>query len=142
VISLLPALLLFFTKVLISEDLSFLKQHYWVPFALFGFYLIIILIYGGLILTLSSLGKGARFAGIGFFAIYVLTDLIKKILAFEPNIGVISIGADVKQIGDFIFGLPVSSSFPVWLAAVVLLLVSVFCFFVLNSQVRGTDIVK
>ena len=142
VISLLPALLLFLTKVLISENLSFLKQYYWVPFALLGFYLIITLIYGGLILALSSLGKGARFAGIGFFAIYVLTDLIKKILAFEPNIGVISIGADVKQMGDFIFGLPLSNSFPIWLTAVVLLILCVGCFFILNSQVRGTDIVK
>jgi ABC-2 type transport system permease protein len=142
IISLLPALLLFLTKVLISENLSFLKQYYWVPFALLGFYLIITLIYGGLILALSSLGKGARFAGIGFFAIYVLTDLIKKILAFEPNIGVISIGADVKQMGDFIFGLPLSNSFPIWLTAVVLLILCAGCFFILNSQVRGTDIVK
>ncbi len=142
VISLLPALLLFFTKVLISDDLSFLKQHYWVPFALLGFYLIITLIYGGLILALSAVGKGARFAGIGFFAIYVLTDLIKKILAYEPRIGIISIGADIQQMGDFLFGLPLTHAFPVWLAALVLFMLSAGCFFILNSQVCGTDIVK
>jgi len=142
VISLLPALLLFFTKVLISDDLSFLKQHYWVPLALFGFYLIITIIYGGLILALSSFGRGARFAGIGFFGIYILTNLIKKILSYEPDIGIISISADVQQMGDFIFGLPLTHSFPVWLAALVLGIVSAGCLFILNSQVRGTDIVK
>lgn len=141
-ISLIPALLLFFTKVLLSENLDFLKQYYWVPFSLTGFYLLITVVYGGLILALSSLGKGARFAGIGFFGLYILSDLVKKLLSAAPTIGAVSIGANVRQIGDYLFGHSLSYSYPTWHAAIVLLIIIFVCFFTLNLQIRGTEVVK
>ena len=79
-ISLIPALLLFLIKILLSENLDFLKQYYWLPFSLTGFYLLITVVYGGLILALSSRGKGARFAGFGCRGLYVLFERVIIIL--------------------------------------------------------------
>jgi len=138
----IPAFLLFFIKILLSDNLDFITQYYWLPLSILGYSFLIILVYGGLILALSASGKGARFAGISFFAIIGLSNLMKAILSSIPNAGAVSIGSDLKQVGNFLFKQPPSSSFSIWLALGVLMGVIVISLLILKKQVRGTEVVK
>ena len=141
-ITLLPALLLFITKILLSEKLDFLSQYFWIPFSILGYFLLIILVYGTLILALSSLGKGTRFAAISFFTIFGITDLVKKILSSIPEAGAVSLWSDLQQAGDLFFKRSPSFAFPTWLAFVVLGGVISISLLVLRMRIRGTEVVR
>ena len=141
-VTLIPALFLFLIKILLSEDLGFLGQYYWVPFSILACGGCMILIYGTLILALSSLGKGSRFAGIGFFIVIALTDLAGGILRSTPNAAAISLGSDLRRVGDFLFRLPPSHSFPVTLAAGILAAVFMLSLYILIRNVKGTEVIS
>jgi len=141
-VTFVPAVVLFVLKALMSADSAFLAEYYWIPFSAAAHFAIVVLTYGGLILALSSLGKGARFAGIGFFAILGLTGLAKEILSSVPEAGAVSIGFDIEQITRYLFGRPLSSGVPVWIAALVLAGVVATSLLVLRRQVKGTEVVQ
>ena len=141
-VTLIPALLLFIIKILLSENLNFLTQNFWIPFSILGYFILTVLVYGGLILALSSLGKGARFAGISFFAIIGFSKLVKTILSSMPNAGAVSLDSDLQQVSNFLFGQPPSFPFSTWLAFGVLVGVSIISLLILKKQIRGTEVVK
>jgi len=141
-VSFLPTFLLFCIRILVADNLDFLKQNYWVLFSISGYFILQIIVLGGLMLALSSMGKSARFAGIGFFAVLGISDIIKKIFSTVPETGAISLMADIKQIADLLFHQPPTQNFSTWLAGIALFLAVSLFFLILNYQIRGTEVVK
>ena len=79
---------------------------------------------------------------ISFFIVIGLTDLASGILHSVPNAAAISLGSDLRLLGDFLFRQPPSDSTPIWLAAGILAAVLVIAIFVLHKNVRGTEVVS
>jgi len=139
-ITLAPALLLFGMKLVLAENSEFIKSFFWVPFSILGFGLIALLIFGTLMLVLSAL-VSARSAGIFFFAILIFPDIIRAILSGVPEIGLISIGANVKQVGAVLFGLSAPYHYSAWLAGGALLVIFVLCLAILRWRIRPSEVV-
>ncbi len=141
-VSLFPALLLFLIKIMLEENFNFLTQNYWIPFSITGYWIMITLVFGGLILALSSLGRGARFAGIGFFTIIVITDIIKNMISGIKTLGAVSITSDLRQVGDAMFGQEPTYQFSTLAALFALALIILFSYLTLKMKIKGTEVVQ
>lgn len=140
IITVIPALLLFFMQLLLSENMAFFKAYFWVPFAILGFGGIALFTFGGLILSLSALISG-RSAGIFFFAILLFPEILRSILSRIPEIGLISLGACVRQLGAVLFGLRLPYSFSAWAAGGIIFMFSLIFLLILRWRVRPSEVV-
>jgi len=141
-ITFIPSIILFFMQVVLSKNTIFLKTYFWIPFSLFGYTLLILCTLGGLMLALSSISKGTRSAAIFFFAILTFPESFRSILSRVPNIGLISLNADLRQIAAVLFGLEAPFDFSVWFALCVLLIVILGSFFILRVRVKPTEVIR
>jgi len=141
-ITLVPGLLLFLMCVLLSSGTAFLEAYYWVPFSIIGFCLLIIFIQGGLILALSSAARGMRSVTIFFFALLIFPWILQGILSGVPEVGMISLLVDLKQVGSLFFGVDSPYDFPALLAIAVLIVIFLLSYGVLWKKVRPTEVVK
>src|SRR4030042_2157354 len=66
-VTLVPGLILFLMKALLSRDSTFIKTYFWMPFSIMGIVLVVLVVLGGLMLCLSAASRGSRPAGIVFF---------------------------------------------------------------------------
>jgi len=119
-VTLVPSLLLFLVRVALARDATFLKEYFWIPFSLMGYVVIVLIVLGGLILCLSSAARGTRSAAILFFALLTFPELFRQILSRIPEIGLVSMSADLRQVGSLFFGLDRPYHFSVWLAWIAL----------------------
>jgi hypothetical protein len=141
-VTLLPGLLLFIIKVLLSTDLTFLKTYYWIPFAMLAYGLISIVTLGGLMLALSSAAKGTGSAAVVFIVILMFPDILSKILSRIPEVGIFSIQSSLKQTGAFLFGIPKPYEFVVYGALLMLMGVIGLSFVILQAKIKPTEVIK
>lgn len=141
-VTLLPGLLLFILKVLLSTDLTFLKTYYWIPFAMLAYGVISIVTLGGLMLALSSAAKGTGSAAVVFIVILMFPDILSKILSRIPEVGIFSIQSSLKQTGAFLFGIPKPYEFVVYGAIFMLLGVIGLSFVILQAKIKPTEVIK
>ena len=141
-VTLLPSFLLFLVRVALARDAIFLKDYFWIPFSILGYVVLATVVLGGLILSLSSAARGTRSAAILFFALLTFPELFREILSRVPEIGLISMNADIRQLGSVLFNLNRPYQFSVGLASVILLGVVLLCVGVLKLKVRPTEVVR
>jgi ABC-type transport system involved in multi-copper enzyme maturation permease subunit len=141
-VTLFPALILFFAKVLLSENMSFFTRYYWVPFCILGYFLLVSLFVSGLVLALSAIGRGARFAGIGFFAIIWFSDVVKGILSSIPKAAAVSISSNLERISNLFFDQPPGVEIAGWLSLVILSVIIALCVLTIITRTGATDVVK
>jgi ABC-2 type transport system permease protein len=142
-VTLVPSLLLFLFRVIPNQDWIFLKTYFWIPLASMGYVFIATLTMGGLVLAFSSMARSTRMVGLSFFALLTFTDVFRLIFRSIPNVGLISLTADINQIGTMLFGItPIYKTFSVWSAVFVLVGVTVFCLLILKWKIRPTEVVR
>ncbi|MFC1627612.1 hypothetical protein ACFL3H_00690 [Gemmatimonadota bacterium] len=141
-ITLIPGLILFLLMVLLSTDSTFFSDHWWVPLALLGQSLIILLSLGGVILALSALTGRARSAAILFFGLMTIPEMIRGILPSLPSLGFISLQALLKQTNALLFGQELPFEFSVWAGLVVLTIITGLSLLALWKRVRPTEVVR
>lgn len=141
-ITLAPALLLFVIQILLAKDAAFVNEYYWIPASFFGYFFLILITLGGLMLTISSVVRGTRSAAIFFFALITFPELFRKILSSIPEAGLISLNADIKQVVSVFFGLERPFQFSVWWSLAVLTGIVFLCLGILRVKVRPAEVVK
>lgn len=135
-----PALLLFLIQVLLSGDAAFLSRYFWIPFSVLAVWAVAVTVLGGLILALSASVSNSA-AAILFFAVLLFTDIVKNILSRIPNVGLLSIGADLQQVASVLFGNPRPHDFSPVSAWIVLIVVIGACLLILRIRLRPTEVV-
>ncbi|MDE0556292.1 MAG: ABC transporter permease subunit [Candidatus Poribacteria bacterium] len=143
-LTLVPGLLLFLEQSLFAGT-AFLKDNYWVPFSIIAYSLIIVLSTGLLILVFSSLTTNARYAIIGFSAVWfgsiVLYEVLKE-MARTSKVALVSIWANYDILGTALFGgSPDYSVHWIWALLIQIVLI-VFYLFVLRRRIRAVEVVK
>ncbi|MYK18144.1 ABC transporter permease subunit [Candidatus Poribacteria bacterium] len=143
-LTLVPGLLLFLEQSLLAGT-AFLKDNYWVPFSIIAYSVIIILSTGLLILVFSSLTTNARYAIIGFSAVWfgsiVLYEVLKE-MARTSKVALVSIWANYDILGTALFGgSPDYSVHWIWSLFIQIALI-VFYLFVLRRRIRAVEVVK
>lgn len=147
-VTLVPGLVLFFGARSLAPDVLGDASHLLLVPKIMAFALVLVLPTTGLVLVMSALARNARFAGLGFFFIFVGSTVAQAIAwraTRNPYSGLISIQASMRRVGEAIFAVKPSrmtAELPPEWAFVVLAALFLSCLFILKTRVRAVEIVK
>ncbi|NWG13129.1 MAG: ABC transporter permease subunit [Acidobacteria bacterium] len=143
--TLVPGLILFLLAVLFAPDTAFLREHYWVPVSVTAYSLVMVLTFALVILTLSSLTRSSRFAGINFAAVFFFSQILYGILSGilrSRRVAWVSLGNNIEQLGDTIFRIDPRYPSPVWISVVVVLVIIGGGAWVVHNRVQAVEVVR
>ena len=143
-ITLVPALLLLFLKVMFDGNFTFLKANLFVIPAITIGALLQVTLASFTMLALSSLSKSARYVGILYVGITFFTSAIYGALyaiTGSSRVSWISIGANVSQVVDVVFRLKPRYTTPWQVSLLVIIALVVVSISVLERRVRGVEVV-
>jgi ABC-2 type transport system permease protein len=144
-VTLVPAFLLLVLQVAFSGSFTFLRQNLYLFPAITLTASLQVLLSAFLILALSSMSKSSRYVAILYAGVMFFTDAVYGMIYLitgSSSLSWISVGANLRQLGDVIFRLQPRYSTPAavsLLAVIVLIGLSVW---VLERQVRGVEVVS
>lgn len=143
-VTLVPGALLYFAAVSLAPD-SFLEVRLvWIAPAVALHSVVMCLVFGLLMLALSSLSRSARVAGLSFAALILGLELIQVIVQANfdaPAAALLSLQNDVRVIGDALFGIAARSGPLGWPgAALTLAVTAAASLLVIRSRVRAVEV--
>ena len=141
-VTMIPALLLFVTKLLMAEDSTFLREFWWIPLSIVGWSVLAVGVLSLLMLALSAVARGPRPAAIYFFTLLSMLEVVRGTARSLPDVGLISPLALITQSASPLFGTPPPYPFPAGAGLVALLFLAAASVVVLRSQVRPTEVVR
>jgi hypothetical protein len=110
--------------------------------------LVLILPTIGLVLVMSALARNPRFAGLGFFFVFVGSTVAQGIAwraTRSSYAGLFSIQAAMRRVGEALFQVTptrMTSDLPAEWPFAVLVLLTLGCLVILRTRVRAVEIVK
>jgi len=145
ILTLVPGLVFFIMKLIFSGNFKFFASYPWLPLSIIGYSFILTGFFSFYTLLLSSLSKNRRYVAILIVVIYFAMDIIY--LIFYDNFrshyfSLISLRANLQQVGAFIFGQKTPYPVPWIYSFLILLGICVLAGFVLKKRVKGVEIVK
>ena len=143
-VTLVPAMLLLFLKVIFDGNFTFLKNNLFLIPAITVGALLQVTLASFTMLALSSLSKSARYVGILYVGITFFTTAIYGALyaiTGSSRVSWISIGANVSQVVDVVFRLKPRYATPWEVSLLVIVGLVVLSISVLERRVRGVEIV-
>ncbi len=141
-ITMIPALLLFFFRVLLASDASYLKEFYWLPFAIMGHCLLMITTLAVILLAISASTRGVRTSAVFFFGLLYFTEIFRQIISRIPEIGLVSLSANFRQVGSVLFSLDRHFGAPAFLSFIALAAAIGLSIWVLRIRVKSTEVVR
>jgi ABC-type transport system involved in multi-copper enzyme maturation permease subunit len=147
-VTLVPGLALFFGARSLAPDVLGAAVHLLLVPKIIAASLVFMLPTIGLVLVMSALARNPRFAGLGFFFVFVGSTVAQGIAwraTRSAYAGLFSIQASMRRVGEAIFGVKptrMTADLPPEWALVVLLVLTVSCLLVLKTRVRAVEIVK
>jgi ABC-type transport system involved in multi-copper enzyme maturation permease subunit len=145
IITLIPGLVFFIMKLVFSGSLKFFISYPWLPLSIIGYSFIVTGFFSFYALLLSSLSKNRRLVAILIFGIYFLSDIVYLIFRSEFRshyVSLVSLRANLQQVGAHIFGQKTPYDISWIFSLLVLLGICVFAGFVLQSKVKGVEVIK
>ena len=98
-----------------------------------------------IMLALSSLSRSARFAGINFAAVFFFSQILYGILRTifrTTSVAWISLGTNLTQVGDLLFGTKPSYSSPQWLSVLILTILIAGSALLIRRKVQAVEVVS
>ncbi len=143
--TLIPGLLLFLIAAAFHSNFEFLQQNAWLVLPIFGYSLIMIFTNSLVVLAMSALNRSARFAGIFFAAFAFFSQILYGVLSAllrTNSVSWISISHSMTQMGDVLFGSPLTYRTSPWISAFVLLVLVAGSVWIVHTRVRAVEVVK
>ena len=141
-VTIVPAFLLFVLQLLVTREQGFLASHYWVPFSIVAMGALMLVVLGGLMLTVSAFARGTRSAIIAIFALIYIPDLLAKILSMFRDMGWISISRNIEQVAAVLFDAGNPRDYSPWVGFIILTVIVAACVGALRWRIQPTEIVK
>lgn len=141
-VTIVPALLLFVMQLLVTREQGFLAAHYWVPLSIVAMGALMLVVLGGLMLTVSAFARGTRSAIIAIFALIYIPNLLAKILSMFRDVGWISISRNIEQVAAVLFDAGNPRDYSPWVGFVILTVIVAACVGALRWRIRPTEVVK
>lgn len=139
-----PALLLLVVQIMFSGSFAFFLSHLVLVPAITIFSLLQATVVALAMVALSSLSRNSRYVGILYAGLIFFSQAIYGILygiTRDSRLAWISVAADLSQVGDAIFRLPLRFNMPLTMAVVVIVLLIVASCITLERRVRGVEVV-
>lgn len=147
-VSLLPSVVLFFGARSLAPEILGGIEHLLILPKIVAFSLVFIVPMIGLMLMMSAVAKNPRFAGLGFFFVFVGSTIAQGIAwqaTRSPWAGLISLQSNMQRVGHELFGVRSTrmlAGLPAEMSVLVLTLVVAGCFMVLKSRIRAVEVVR
>lgn len=142
-VSLVPAVLLYIVGCALAPETLLTGRLAWILPAIFLDGIVVSLVLSVLGLTVSSLTRSSRIAGLGFVSLVLLDEVLRVLrLLFHTNATrLISPWSDLRLFSEALFGLPAGGDLPWPLPAVALTALVGVCLLVLSKRVRAVEVV-
>ena len=144
-VTFVPAMMLLLVQIGFAGSLTFVRQNLYLVPAITLYSLAQVLLASSTMLALSSLSKSSRFVGVLYAGLIFFTAaLFNAVRGITGKAWLVWLSpSDVmEQLGNAIFRLPPRFDLPVWLAAVVVLLLIGGSAWVLERRVRAVEVVS
>lgn len=144
-VTFVPAMMLLLVQIGFAGNLTFVRQNLYLVPAITLYSLAQVLLASSTMLALSSLSKSSRFVGVLYAGLIFFTAaLFNAVRGITGKAWLVWLSpSDVmEQLGNAIFRLPPRFDLPVWLAAVVVLLLIGGSAWVLERRVRAVEVVS
>jgi ABC-2 type transport system permease protein len=143
--TLAPGLLLYLVGGALAPERLFKWELAWLGPAIVLHSLVLSLTVSLVALAASALSRSARVAGLGFFALMVVSNLALVVLRQiwkEPAVLLLSVWDDLTSLGDALFGVAARGALHWAYPALVLGLFAAACLAVLRARVRAVEVVR
>jgi len=144
-VTLAPGLLLYATGLSLAPDFYGRWELAWIAPAIVVHACAISLVVSLLTLAISALSRSARVAGLGLFGLIVGLEMVRLVLQMgfrQKPAMLLSIQTNLRALGTALFGITDRQVVMAWgWSALVLVLLSLACLYVLRSRVRAVEIV-
>jgi ABC-type transport system involved in multi-copper enzyme maturation permease subunit len=141
----LPGLLLVVFKLVFAGSFAFLGRYPWIPFSILAYGAVLTMFFGGYVMLLSASSRNTRYVIVLLFGAFYfsgfLAEMVKGIFKtrYAP---LLSLPADIHQVGAALFGAKLPHDFPPVLSFLVLAAVCALAVLVLGRKVRGVEVIK
>jgi ABC-type transport system involved in multi-copper enzyme maturation permease subunit len=145
IVTLVPGLIFIIMKLLFAGNFEFLVKYPWLLFSVIAYSILVTVYFSFYTLFLSSINKNRRYVAILIFGLYVFTEIIYEILKdiFRSDyFSLLSVRANIQQVGYALFRQNLPHDVPWVLALAVIVGFCVLGGFVLKSKIKGVEIVK
>jgi hypothetical protein len=140
-----PGLAFVLFKLLFAGSFRFLVSYPWIPLSVVADSIVITVFFCLYALFLSSVSKNRRYVAILTFAVYLLSDILFGVFygSFKnPAFALISLKANLQQVGAFLFRQKPPYDVPVGWSLLVLAAISAGACLYLDRKVRSVEVVK
>lgn len=144
-VTLVPGLVFFIMKLIFSGSLKFFGSYPWLPLSIIGYSFLVTSFFALYTLSLSSLSKNRRYVAILIFAVYFFSDIIFNIfyrIFRNQYFALISLKANLKQIGAFLFNQKLPYSIPWIYSFLIIFSISLLAAVYLRKKVKEVTIIK
>jgi ABC-type transport system involved in multi-copper enzyme maturation permease subunit len=145
IVTLIPGLIFIIMKLLFAGNFEFLAKYPWLPFSVIAYSILVTVFFSFYTLFLSSINKNRRYVAILMFGLYFFTEILFEILkdVFRSEyFALLSIRANIQQVGYALFRQNLPHDVPWVLALTVIVGFCVLGGFVLKGKIKGVEIVK
>ena len=145
IVTLVPGLVFFIMKLIFAGNLKFFASYPWLPVSIIGYSFLVTLFFALYTLFLSSLSKNRRYVSILIFAVYIFSDIIFGIfyeIFRSPYFALISLKANLQQIGAYIFNQKLPYSIPWIYSFLIIFSLSLLAAVYLKKKVKEVTIIK
>ncbi|MCG2814474.1 MAG: ABC transporter permease subunit [Candidatus Aminicenantes bacterium] len=145
IVTLVPGLVLFLMKLIFAGNFKFIQDYPWLPLSIIGYSVLLTAFFACYALFLSALSRNSRYVAVMTFGMYLFSDILYSIfngIFRKPAFALMSIKANLQQIGAAFFGVKLPYDVP-WMYSFVLLVL--FCgvaVIFLSRRVRGVEVVR
>jgi ABC-2 type transport system permease protein len=140
-----PGILLLLLQAIFAGSFRFVLDHLFLVPAITLFSFVQVLMVSAAMLALSSLSNSSRYVGILYAALIFFSQALFNVMRFVTGgtgVAWISFGANLEQVGNLIFRLPLRYETP-WLVSLVMIVGLIgLSAAVLDRRVRGVEIVR
>jgi len=144
ILTLAPGFLIIILKLVFSGSFRFLAQYPWIPLSVAADSVVVTLFFALYTLLISSLSKNRRYVSILLFLVYIFSDVFFGIffgIFRSPYFALLSIKANLQQVGAFFFGAKPPFDFPWVYSLLVLSAIGVLSGLVLRKKIRGVEVI-
>ena len=143
-LTIVPGIILFLERTVLSENMDFFKENYWLPGSIVLYSLVLMIPTGLLILALSAVTRSSRYAAISFVTILmgtpILSEILKQVLRLR-SAAFVSYPSNMDILGKRLFGLPDRPDNWYWAVFIILGIIGL-CIWTMHRRVKGVEIVK
>ncbi|MDD8027051.1 MAG: ABC transporter permease subunit [Acidobacteriota bacterium] len=144
-LTLVPGTVFILLKIIFSGSFRLLTEHPWLPLSVILYSFFLAVLFSLAVLFVSALSKNRRFAGILLFLIYFGSDIAFGVfdsIFHRPELGWISIRANLKQVGYAVFGGRPPLDVPWIVSAVILAFWAGVAVFFLYRRIQSTEVIR